>query len=158
MRDAMTAVFLLAVLLAPPVVAQTVTPQPATTIDPIEVSYQLLEDGCFSSIEGTTVDIDGFEIEVDVQVGPWRGAQRCTPPVPLVLQQTIGRLPAGDYQLSISGTIFGNPFGPETTTFSVGAGPFGDLVSPIPTLGPWSLLILAGLVGGVAAFRMRPLG
>ena len=147
--------WMLAGLLASSAFAQTVTPQPATTIDPIVVEYQLLEDGCFSRIEDTAVEINGFDIEIDVEVEPLFGAQRCTPPVPLVLQQNLGRLPVGDYQVSIVGTIYGNPFGPETTTFSVGASSFGDLAAPIPALAPWGLMLLVLALGGVGFRALR---
>lgn len=138
-----------------PVGAQTVTPQPATTIDPVTVEYTLLEDGCFSAIEDRTVSIDGTSIEIEVTVGPWRSGARCTPPVPLVLRETFGPLPPGEYEVSVFGTIFGNPFGPERTTFSVEAGPFGDLVAPIPALSGWALLLLSLLLGGLGVFGLR---
>lgn len=147
---------LLALHLAAPIAAQTVTPQPATTVNPLTVEYTLLEDGCFSSIEDQSVSIDGTSIEIDVTVGPWRSGARCTPPVPLILNQTFGPLPPGEYQVSVVGTIFGTPFGPETTPFSVEAGPFGNLVAPIPALSSWalgSLGLMVGLVGVVTLLR-----
>lgn len=145
----------LALDVAAPIAAQTVTPQPATTVNPLTVEYMLLEDGCFSSIEDQSVSIDGTSIEIDVTVGPWRSGARCTPPVPLILKQTFGPLPPGEYQVSVVGTIFGTPFGPETTPFSVEAGPFGNLVAPIPALSFWALGVLGLMVGVVGVVMIR---
>jgi hypothetical protein len=146
---------LLALGFAAPIAAQTVTPQPATTVNPLTVEYTLLEDGCFSSIEDQAVSIEGTSIEIDVTVGPWRSGARCTPPVPLILKQTFGPLPPGEYQVSVVGTIFGTPFGPETTPFSVEAGPFGNLVAPIPALSFWALGVLGLMVGIVGVVVIR---
>ncbi len=142
-------------LLAPPSIAQTVTPQPATTIDPIVVAYRLLDDGCFARIQDVQVAVDGAEIEIDVTVVPSSFPGRCTPPVPLDLNQNLGRLPVGDYELTITGTIVDAPFDPATASFSVGPSRFGDLAAPIPALRPWGLLLLGLLVGSVALVRLR---
>lgn len=141
-------------LLYTPIAAQTVTPQPATTIDPILVEYTLIESQCGCSISSVT-STSGSEIEIDVAVECFFLQQRCTPPTPLVLRENIGTLRPGEYDLSIVGTIRGEPIDPATTSFTVEVGPFGDLAAPVPAVGPAALYLLILVLGGVGIVLLR---
>lgn len=148
---------LLAGLLASPVVAQTVTPQPATTLDTLTIVHLLGGDGCNFAVVSSEVTIEAEDVSIEVVALPVPNPI-CGVPPPLALFETIGPLPAGDYTLEITGTIGDVPFAPATASFVVEPGPYGDLVSPIPTLAPWGLIALALLVGVVAVVRLRASG
>lgn len=147
--------WVLALALSGPLMAQTVSPQPATTLDRIQVFHPLPAQACFNVIADRTIVVDDFRIDIDVVVLPPPSPPICTLPPPLVLTEDLGVLAPGEYELSISGTVDGVAFGPDTTTFSVEAGPFGDLAAPIPALSFWALGVLGLMVGVVGVVAIR---
>ncbi|MEX2498049.1 MAG: hypothetical protein WD397_04140 [Wenzhouxiangellaceae bacterium] len=146
----------LLLFLAAPVVAQDITPQPATPDDEIRLDMVLTPMSCFNEVTEQTVSVDGNTVAVEFVVEKDESAICPTVMPPLRLNADLGTFAPGDYQLEVTGLVLDEPFGPEMTSFGVGQGDSAFL--PIPTMSPTGLLLMLiafAMIGIVALRRIR---
>jgi hypothetical protein len=77
-------------------------------------------------------------------------------PVPVYVE--LGRLPAGQYELTLAGTTAGQQNPAQTIAFNVSPSPSGTpAISPyaVPANSSWALSMMAALMLGLAALRLR---
>ena len=141
--------------LAAPVIAQDVTPQPATPDDEIRLDMVLTQMSCFNEVTEQTVSVDGNTVAVEFVVEERAGTCPTVMP-PLRLNVNLGKFAPGNYLLEVTGLVLDERFGPETTSFGVGQG--DSAFVPIPTMSPaglWLMMLAFAMIGIGALRRIR---
>lgn len=153
---------LLALLLALPVLARATQITPSDPDSTMPVVLHVVDgaptDGCdVANSTAPVVSRQGSLIQVvyalrrldPAEVPP--GSVCYSTLVPARFPVDLGRLPAGEYEVSITGTFDGVAREPQSITFAVRA---LDQVF-IPSNAPWALSLMLMVLGGFAAWRLR---
>ncbi|MEJ5209510.1 hypothetical protein [Denitratimonas sp. CY0512] len=141
--------------------APEVTPPNPTTADEVQlrITDGAATNGCNLSMpepvsvrrNGRVIHIEYAFISIDESEAP-PGTICFSAHFPAYFRAELGRLPAGDYEVTINGSLDGTPRATQQVIFAVTG--TGD-VSYIPANRPLALALMLLVLGGVAVWRLR---
>lgn len=100
--------------------------------------------------QGSSISVDYAYRRIDESEMP-PGSLCLATQIPARFSVDLGQLPAGRYEVSVTGTLDGVARSPQAATFSV----LASGVEFVPLDAGWALALMLLALGGVAAWRLR---